>query len=213
MRLDIGEDEIRNSDRAEKQSEEVDKDDKEPEGDLKAPAILKEILSNSLFLLAVLIITLLLVRYVGQRTVVIGDSMEHTLSNGDNLIVDKISYRFREPERFEIIVFPFIYKDGTYYIKRIIGLPGETVRIDQEGNIYINGEILKESYGAEVIADPGNAVNELLLGPDEYFVLGDNRNHSSDSRTTAVGFIHKDKIIGRAFFRIFPFSKFGSIEP
>ena len=73
--------------------------------------------------------------------------METTLSDGDNLIVDKITYRFSDPQRFDIIVFPFQYQENTYYIKRIIGLPGETVQIDQNGTIYINGEILVENYG------------------------------------------------------------------
>ena len=87
---------------------------------------LKEVLSTSIYLLIVLILTFLAVTYVGQRTKVQGSSMEPTLSDGDNLIVDKISYRFEDPQRFDIIVFPFRYKEKTYYIKRIIGLPGET---------------------------------------------------------------------------------------
>ncbi|MBP5609632.1 MAG: signal peptidase I [Lachnospiraceae bacterium] len=177
----------------------------------RAKAILKDILSNSLFLLVVLVCTLLLVKYVGQRTVVVGDSMEHTLSNGDSLIVDKISYRFRDPKRFEIIVFPFEYKEETYYIKRIIGLPGETVRIDENGVIYINSQPLSENYGAETILDPGTANDEVVLGPDEYFVLGDNRNHSSDSRVPSVGLIKRNNIIGRAWVRIYPFNKLGGI--
>ena len=177
----------------------------------RAKAILKDILSNSIFLLVVLACTLLLVKYVGQRTVVVGDSMEHTLSNGDSLIVDKISYRFRDPKRFEIIVFPFEYKEATYYIKRIIGLPGETVRIDENGVIYINGQPFSENYGAETILDPGTAIEEVVLGPDEYFVLGDNRNHSSDSRVPSVGLIKRNNIIGRAWVRIYPFNKFGGI--
>ena len=105
---------------------------------------LKEILSTSIYLLMVLALTFLVVTYVGQRTKVSGSSMEPTLNDGDNLIVDKISYRFAEPERFDIIVFPFRYEERTYYIKRIIGLPGETVYIDDNGNIYIDGEILEE---------------------------------------------------------------------
>ncbi len=175
-------------------------------------AIAREILSNSLFLLVVLILTLLIVKYVGQRTVVVGDSMETTLQNNDNLIVDKITYRFKDPQRFDVIVFPFEYKDETYYIKRIIGLPGETVRIDNEGVIYINDQRLEEDYGAEVIKDPGMAYGGITLGDDEYFVLGDNRNHSSDSRTPSVGLIKRDAIIGRAWIRIFPLKKFGGIK-
>ena len=174
-------------------------------------AIAREILSNSLFLLVVLVLTLLIVKYVGQRTVVVGDSMETTLQNGDNLIVDKIGYRFHDPERFDVIVFPFEYKDETYYIKRIIGLPGETVRIDDDGIIYINGEILEENFGAETMIDPGLAYGGITLGENQYFVLGDNRNHSSDSRVPSVGLIEKDDIIGRAWIRLFPLNKFGKI--
>ena len=175
-------------------------------------SVLVEVLYNSLFLLIVLLITLFLVKYVGQRTTVSGSSMEPMIHDGDNLIVDKVSYRFHDPERFDIIVFPFEYQEDTYYIKRIIGLPGETVRIDEEGVIYINGEILDEDYGAEVIRDPGIAYQEITLGANQYFVLGDNRNNSSDSRNPAVGLIDRSRIIGRAWLRIYPFDSFGWIK-
>lgn len=174
--------------------------------------VLKEILSTSLYLLVVLVVTWLVIHFVGQRTQVQGESMEPTLQNGDNLIVDKITYRFKEPKRFDIIVFPFRYQENTYYIKRIIGLPGETVQITNDGKIYINQEELQEGYGKEVILDPGNAYTPITLGEDEYFVLGDNRNNSSDSRSSSVGIIHRDDIIGRAWIRIWPFSKFGVLK-
>lgn len=173
---------------------------------------LKEILSTSLYLLVVLVLTFLVVTYVGQRTKVVGSSMEPMLSDGDNLIVDKISYRFDDPKRFDIIVFPFRYAEKTYYIKRIIGLPGETVYIDEDGVIYIDGEVLKESYGKEVIVDPGRAYEPITLGEDEYFVMGDNRNNSSDSRDPVVGNIHRDEFIGKAWMRIWPLNKMGMIK-
>ena len=168
---------------------------------------LKDILSTSLYLLIVLVMTFLVVTYVGQRTKVIGSSMSPTLTDGDNLIVDKISYRFHDPERFDIVVFPFRYADKTYYIKRIIGLPGETVFIDEEGTIYIDGEVLDEHFGKEVIQDPGRAYETITLGEDEYFVLGDNRNNSSDSRDPVVGHIHRNELIGKAWMRIYPFNQ------
>ena len=168
---------------------------------------LKDILSTSLYLLIVLVMTFLVVTYVGQRTKVIGSSMSPTLADGDNLIVDKISYRFHDPERFDIVVFPFRYADKTYYIKRIIGLPGETVYIDEEGTIYIDGEVLNENFGKEVIQDPGRAYEPVKLGTDEYFVLGDNRNNSSDSRDPVVRNIHRDELIGKAWMRIYPFDQ------
>lgn len=174
--------------------------------------ILKEILSTSVYLLLVLCAAYLIVTYVGQRTQVSGNSMESTLSDADHLIVDKISYRFGDPKRFDIVVFPFQYDRDTYYIKRIIGMPGETVQIDEQGNIYIDGEVLAESYGREVIEDPGRAVEPVKLGVDEYFVMGDNRNNSSDSRALSVGNIHRSDIIGRAFLRIWPLSKFGVLK-
>lgn len=174
--------------------------------------VLKEILSTSMYLLLVLFIAYLIVTFVGQRTQVSGSSMESTLSDEDHLIVDKISYHFKDPERFDIIVFPFQYDKETYYIKRIIGMPGETVQIDADGNIYIDGEVLEENYGREVIQNPGRAIEPVVLGDDEYFVMGDNRNNSSDSRDLAVGNIHKNDIIGRAFIRIWPLSKFGILK-
>ena len=128
------------------------------------------------------------------------------------MIVDKISYRFKEPERYDIIVFPYEYKEDTYYIKRIIGLPGETVMISSEGVIYINGKELKESYGREVIRNAGLAGAPIELKDGEYFVLGDNRNNSEDSRFSDVGIIHKSEIVGRAVFRIFPFDSIGTLK-
>lgn len=180
----------------------------------KGKKALKEIASFALYIIIILAVTYLVIHYVGQRTEVSGESMENTLDNRDNLIVDKITYRFRDPERFDIIVFPFKLQENTYYIKRIIGMPGETVRIDENGIIYINGEELIESYGREVIrADKlGLAANEIVLGEDEYFVMGDNRNHSSDSRDPSVGNIKREDIIGRAWLRIYPFDKIGFIR-
>lgn len=173
---------------------------------------LKEVLNTSIYLLIVLILTYCVVHFVGQRTAVVGSSMEPTLSDGDNLIVDKLTYRLREPKRFEIIVFPYQYASNTYYIKRIIGLPGETVKIDEDGTIYIDGEVLKEDYGKETIRDAGLAAEEITLGDDEYFVLGDNRNDSADSRFVSVGNIKRETIIGRAWIRIYPFRKFGVLQ-
>lgn len=181
-------------------------------GESKLKSIMKEMLSTSIYLLLVLCAAYLIVTYVGQRTQVSGSSMESTLSNEDHLLVDKISYRFRNPERFDIIVFPFQYDEETYYIKRIIGMPGETIRIDEDGNIYIDEELLEEDYGREVIENPGRAIEPIVLGDDEYFVLGDNRNNSSDSRDPSVGNIHRNDIIGRAFIRIWPLSKFGILK-
>ena len=174
--------------------------------------VLKEILSTSLYLLFVLCAVYLVIHFVGQRTQVQGSSMEPKLSNEDNLIVDKISYRFHDPERFDIVVFPFRYEENIFYIKRVIGLPGETIRIDEKGNILINGEILEESYGKEVIQSPGRAYEDIVLADDEYFLMGDNRNNSTDSRDPSVGNVRRDEIVGRAWLRIWPLDQVGFIE-
>ena len=174
---------------------------------------MRELLNTAIYLLCVLGAVWLVITFVGQRTEVEGASMENTLHNGDNLIVDKLSYRFHDPERFDIIVFPFQFQDNTYYIKRIIGLPGETVDI-VDGKVYINGEKLEENYGMEVIKPEtiGRAAEPIELGDDEYFVMGDNRNNSSDSRTDMVGNIKRENIIGKAWLRIWPVSDFGVLQ-
>lgn len=171
----------------------------------------KEILSWVFYIAFVLVLTWVIITFVGQRTRVDGRSMMNTLHDGDNLIVEKLSYRFSDPKRFDIIVFPPTGKKE-YYIKRIIGLPGETVQIDENGNIYINGELLKENYGAETIQNPGRAANPITLGDDEYFVMGDNRNNSKDSRSEEVGNVKRSQIIGRAWLRIWPLNKFGLLK-
>lgn len=178
----------------------------------KMNKVVKEIFSTSMYLLVVLCLTYLVITFVGQRTDVSGPSMMDTLHDGESLIIDKISYRFTDPKRFDIVVFPFKYAEHTYYIKRIIGMPGETVYIDEAGTIYINGEVLEENYGREVIQDPGRAYEPVILGEDEYFVMGDNRNNSSDSRDPVVGSIKRGDLLGKAFMRIWPLDKLGILK-
>lgn len=184
----------------------------EPEKEKRTDGVYREIFSMMFYLIFVVAATLLIIRFVGQRTEVSGHSMEDTLDDGDNLIVDKLTYRFRDPVRFDIIVFPYKYKEDTYYIKRIIGLPGEMVQITEEGDILINGEVLEESYGREVMKSPGIAADPIVLGENEYFVLGDNRNASADSRDPSVGVISGKDIVGRAWLRIWPLNKFGILK-
>ena len=173
--------------------------------------IIRELLGLILFIVIVVAVSFFVVTFVGQRTQVSGESMETTLADGDHLIVDKISYRFRDPNRYDIVVFPYRYEKNTYYIKRIIGLPGETVQII-DGYVYINGALLDEHYGNEIMNNPGQAADPVTLGPDEYFVLGDNRNNSSDSRDPSVGNIKRDDIMGKAWVRIWPLNKFGVLK-
>lgn len=174
--------------------------------------IFRELLGWLLYILIIIGLTYVIITYVGQRTRVSGQSMETILSDGDNLIVDKLTYHFKDPERFDIIVFPYKYEENTYYIKRIIGMPGETIQIIG-GYVYINGQQLtSDIYGTEVMASAGIAAEPIMLGADEYFVLGDNRNHSTDSREPNVGVLHREDLLGRAWVRIYPFDKIGVIQ-
>ena len=163
----------------------------------------QEILGLIVYCIVVIAVMFFVIKYVGQRTVVIGESMETTLQDGDNLITDKLTYRFTEPKRFDIVVFPFKDNKSQLLIKRIIGMPGETVQII-DGKVHINGYVLNESYGNELILSAGLAAEPITLGPDEYFVLGDNRNNSQDSRFESVGNIKRSDLIGRAWARIWP---------
>ena len=153
----------------------------------------KTLISNILYVAAVILISFLIVRFVGQRTEVIGSSMVPTLEDGNQLITDKITYRFREPERFDIIVFP--HEANEFYIKRIIGMPGETVEIRDDHEIYINGELLEEDYGYGVTDPQELAGEKVILGDNEYFVLGDNREVSLDSRYAEATGMEKEMIL------------------
>ena len=177
---------------------------------------------NNLFVLLICVLLAYVIasavtHYVAHQTMVEGDSMEPTLSDGDSIIIQKLSYYFRNPERYDVVVFPVTETDqngnnvNAYYVKRVIALPGETVQI-ADGKVMINGEELKgDKYCLSKILDSGNAAQPVTLGEDEYFVLGDNRNMSTDSRSDYVGLVHRKDIVGEVFMRIWPFSHWGFI--
>ena len=152
---------------------------------------------------------------IAHQTTIEGGSMEPALKNNDSVIIQKLSYYWEDPGRYDIIVFPITDrdKDGKriYYIKRIIGLPGEIVQII-DGSVYINGKKLDDDvYSDEKIEDPGIAESPVQLAEDEYFVLGDNRNMSTDSRYTYVGMVKREDIEGEACCCIWPFSRIKKI--
>lgn len=159
-------------------------------------------------LIIALILAVLITKFVAHHTSVEGSSMETTLKNGDQIIVENVSYYIHEPERLDIIVFT--HGEGGHFIKRIIGLPGETVQII-EGRIYINEELFSDNFTSELIEDAGLAQEKIHLKKDEYFVLGDNRNGSMDSRSDKIGIVKRKQISGKAWFRFFPFSQWGMI--
>ena len=186
------------------------KNDQEPELISPKKPFIKDLLSTLLSLVIMAAVVLFILNFVGSRVSVEGTSMYSTLNNNDQLVEDIFTYKFiREPERFEIVIFKLKNDPDTHYIKRVIGLPGETVQIINSV-IYINGEALEEEYGKGVYFLAGSAADHVVLGEDEYFVLGDNRTNSIDSRY-AVGKVKRSQITGRAVFRLWPLSGFGSV--
>lgn len=165
----------------------------------KSNGIIYGIFKFGLFILIVLIIAFIMSRYIVERVRVHNHSMEHTLESGDSVLIDKISYRFRDPKRFDIIVFR--QKGSEDLIKRVIGLPYETVQI-KDGKIYINDEEIEDVKGLDPPEYAGIAASPIQLSVGEYFVIGDNREESIDSRYEDVGIVPSTKITGRMILRI-----------
>lgn len=197
-------------------------DSKAEEKEEQKPAKWKILLEWGIYVAIVVIGIFVVPRYIMQRTVVSGDSMENTLYEGQSLLVSKISYAFDDPDRFDIIIFyphgkagedeDEYYTEDEFFVKRVIGLPGETVQI-KDSKIYINGELLEENYGKDSdIAFAGIAEEPVTVGEDEYFVLGDNREVSYDSRYEEIGMIKRKNIEAKVMLRIWPLKDFGTID-
>lgn len=148
--------------------------------------------------------------YFFEVVTVSGTSMEPSFANGDVLCLDKFMYKFVMAERFDVIAFKTDNSD-TVYVKRIIGLPGEKVQI-KNGSVYIDGRLLEDDIEAESILNSGDAGEILTLLEDEYFVLGDNRNNSEDSRFASIGVVKEADIIGRAWLEVTSLRDFGFIK-
>ena len=166
------------------------------------PKIIKDILEMLVGSAVAVFLAFVLIFSAGMRTSVVGNSMEPVLYNGQEILMNRLIYRISTPKRGDVIVFlPNGNQNSHFYVKRVVGLPGETVQI-RDGSVYIDGILLAEDESLDKIADPGIAQNELQLAPDEFFVLGDNRNSSEDSRSGNIGAVKKDTIIGKAWFHL-----------
>ena len=166
------------------------------------PKIIKDILEMLVGSAVAVFLAFVLIFSAGMRTSVVGNSMEPVLYNGQEILMNRLIYRISTPKRGDVIVFlPNGNQNSHFYVKRVVGLPGETVQI-RDGSVYIDGVLLAEEDRFDKIADPGIAQNELLLASDEFFVLGDNRNSSEDSRSGNIGAVKKDTIIGKAWFHL-----------
>ena len=161
--------------------------------------MVKEVLSWTVEIALTLLIAFTFVYFIGLRTSVVGQSMSKTLNGGDQILVNRFVYK---------VFLPNGNEKSHYYVKRVIGVPGDTVQI-KNGTVYVNGKAFDEETDVASIEDAGLAAEEITLGAEEYFVLGDNRNNSEDSRYANIGNIKKDYIIGKAWFRIAPFSEIG----
>ena len=135
--------------------------------------------------------------------------MADTLSNGDQILVNRFIYKVTDPKPNDLIVFlPNGNEKSHYYVKRVIAVPGDTVQI-KSGAVYVNGELFEEEVDVSAMEEAGLAADEIKLEEDEYFVLGDNRNNSEDSRYANIGNVKKEYMIGKAWFVVSPFKKFG----
>ncbi|MBQ5560558.1 MAG: signal peptidase I [Lachnospiraceae bacterium] len=175
--------------------------------------IVKKIVkSKALWFIVIFSCIALLSKYfIGSPMMISGESMEMTLNNGDYVWLNRLQYRTQDPKRNDIIVLHVEKEESYQYVKRVIGMPGEKVRI-KGGKVFINGEELKEIKQFDLIEDGGMARETITLGNDEYFVLGDNRNNSKDSRNVEVGIVKRNQIEGKVSFKLVPFDEIGSIE-
>ena len=174
--------------------------------------IVKEVITWIVEILIVLAIAFLFVCYIGLRTSVVCQSMSPTLENRQEILVNRFIYSITNPKPNDIVVFlPNGNEKSHYYVKRVIAVPGDKVQI-KDGAVYVNGELFDEKAETAAILDAQLAAEEIELGEDEYFVLGDNRNNSEDSRYANIGNVKKEYIIGKAWFIVSPFQDFGFLD-
>ena len=174
--------------------------------------ILKEVLFTGAQVVVVIFMAFVCVYFFGMRTSVVGQSMADTLKNGDQILVNRFAYKLSNPKENDIIVFyPNGNKKSHFYVKRVVGVPGDTVQI-KDGDIYINDKLLHESITVDEIEDAGLAKDKITLSDDEFFVLGDNRNNSEDSRYANIGNIKKEYIVGKAWFVVSTNKRFGFLR-
>lgn len=163
--------------------------------------IYREVVNYFITILVALVLAFCFVYFLFQTTTVVGDSMSPTLEDGNKVVLAKSAYLFRQPERYDVIKFKITKSKTEHeYIKRIVGLPEEKIQI-KDGSIYIDGKKLSDVPFDDLIISAGIADEEIILGEDEYFVIGDNCNNSEDSRFTNVGAVTKEAMEGKVIAR------------
>ena len=175
-------------------------------------AILQETLLWLASLILSFVLACVLVYFFGRTISNVGQSMEPSIYSGDKVLVNQLIYMLKGPDYGDVIVFkPNGNKNSHYYMKRVVGKPGDRVQVIS-GRIFVNGEALVEEITTEPMDDPGVAEKEIKLGNEEYFVLGDNRNSSEDSRSANIGNVNSADILGKAWFVVSPKEQFGYIH-
>ncbi len=171
---------------------------------------LRRALSTGVFLVVVLLIVYMIINVIMQKTIIVGDSMAPTLEEGDAVFTNILTYNFNPPQVDDIVLIEL--KDGTRIVKRIVADQGDTVQVDGFGRLNVNGGVKQNDHGVGIIMDPGIAHDPVRLNAEDYFVLGDNRNSSIDSRNPSIGVIRRSQIVGKVIYRVAPFEKIGPVE-
>jgi signal peptidase I len=167
------------------------------------PKLIREIFSWIIVSLLAVFAAFVVVTSFGMQVKVIGDSMEPTIYNGQGVLVNRLVYKIFGPKNGDVVVFlPNGNSNSHYYVKRVVACPGDKVQII-DGDLYVNGALAEEDSDIyDKMEDSGIAANELKLGSGEYFLLGDNRNSSEDSRSANIGVVTTKMMVGRAWFRL-----------
>lgn len=174
--------------------------------------ILKEIVVWAVEIALTVAVTVIVVSLFGFRISVVGSSMSPTLENGETILVNRFVYHLFDPKPNDLVVFlPNGNEKSHFYIKRVVAVPGDTVQV-KEGEIYVNGFPVQEEASGSGVENGLLAEEEITIGEDEYFVMGDNRSNSEDSRYASIGNVKKEYIVGEAWMVAYPWKNLRLIE-